>query len=473
MSKKLTIDEINKRLGIAGKKIKVIDTEYGGKDTPVKCLCLICGKEFYMTYSTMRNSEACQECGYEKGRLKRSLTIEKARQQLFELNPTIEITSTEYKNTNTDLHYRCTVCGYEWDRTFSRMKQNPTCHKCNVKNKIQKFTIEEIRDQVRLISPNIEILSNEYKGSNEKLLCRCLIDNHTWEAKCSSIKRGSGCPECKKRKTRDALMFTLDQIKSKLNTLNKNIEITSEEYLGVDEKLDCSCNVCGHKWTTTWHILAHGSHNCPKCAREKLKNTFEYVSDQIKIIHPYAELLSTKYINSTSKLDMHCTIDDNYWSASWDTLSRGKGCPVCGLKRRSGSNNPNWNGGTTALREALRFAIIPWKKDSIKDCNYRCVITGKRFGAVHHLYGYDLILEETLKIENLPIYENIGDYTNEEMERLRKTCLELHYKYGLGICLTTKMHKKFHTLYDYGKNTPDQFDGFLNILESEKFYDTY
>jgi len=461
---RLTIEEINNRMIVSGKSIKVIDTEYSNKDTPLKCLCLLCGKEFYMTYSTMRNSDACQECGYEKGRLKRSFSIDQIKEKLFELNPTIELMSEEYKNSKTRLHYKCKVCGNEWDRTFDKMRESPECHICKIANKEPAFTIDEIKHRLSLISPDIEILSTEYHNNTEKLRCRCLIDGYEWDVSWQSLQMGHGCHQCKWNKIKELKIFTLEEVKTKIHNIHSNIVVTSTEYLGANEPLNCKCTIDGNEWTTTYASISQGT-NCPKCSINSLKNTIEEITARLKILQPHIELESREYINASSKLDFHCTIDDHRWSMPWESVTKKRGCPKCAIRNRSGKFHVNWKGGITPLQAHLRMSIMPWKRDSKKYCNYKCVITGERFDIVHHLYGFDLILDETMRLENLPVYENITDYTADEMKRLEKRCLDLHYKYGFGVCLTKDMHKKFHAIYNYGKNTPEQFEEFLRISD--------
>jgi hypothetical protein len=60
----------------------------------------------------------------------------------------------------------------------------------------------------------------------------------------------------------------------------------------------------------------------------------------------------------------------------------------------------------------------------------------------------------------LPIYINISQYTQDELDILSKKCLELHYKYGLGVCMTKPIHKEFHILYGLKNNTPEQYEEF-------------
>lgn len=40
---------------------------------------------------------------------------------------------------------------------------------------------------------------------------------------------------------------------------------------------------------------------------------------------------------------------------------------------------------------------------------------------------------------------------------LKEKCLKLHYKYGLGVCLTEELHKEFHNIYGKRNNTLEQY----------------
>lgn len=122
--------------------------------------------------------------------------------------------------------------------------------------------------------------------------------------------------------------------------------------------------------------------------------------------------------------------------------------------------NGMWKGGISELHVHLRRFIKPWKDDSMKDCNYKCIVTGGKFDNVHHLFNFSFILEETVKIVNLPVYEQINKYTNEELKLIEDTCMNLHYEYGLGVCLRKDIHKLFHDLYGYTNNNLEQFEEF-------------
>lgn len=140
-------------------------------------------------------------------------------------------------------------------------------------------------------------------------------------------------------------------------------------------------------------------------------------------------------------------------------LWKGKNNPryINPLKKEK---NGMWKGGISELHVYLRRFIKPWKDDSMKQCNYKCVITDGAFNNIHHLFNFSYILAKTMEIVDLPVHDEINKYSDDEMKRIEDTCLKLHYDLGLGVCLRKDIHKLFHDLYGYTNNTPEQFKEF-------------
>lgn len=113
------------------------------------------------------------------------------------------------------------------------------------------------------------------------------------------------------------------------------------------------------------------------------------------------------------------------------------------------------------LSEYVRRNNLKWKKASMENCNYKCAITEKRFDDIHHLYGLNLILNETLDKLNIKIRNNINDYTQEELNNILSTFRKIQSNYPLGVCLTKEIHRKFHEVYGYGNNTEEQWNEFV------------
>ena len=56
--------------------------------------------------------------------------------------------------------------------------------------------------------------------------------------------------------------------------------------------------------------------------------------------------------------------------------------------------------------------------------------------------------------------KQISEYSKEELNNITNLCVELHYKYELGVCLTEEEHKLFHSIYGRENNTIEQYKEF-------------
>ncbi len=186
------------------------------------------------------------------------------------------------------------------------------------------------------------------------------------------------------------------------------------------------------------------------------QSTYDYCKEKgYKILSPY--------LNNTDKIliDFNCGHKPNWINPS--TLKYGVGCPICAIRNNSGKNSFKWK-GNAALSKHLRAKIKQsrWHKDSFAQTGGKCIISGgKRNLHLHHVYNFNKILLETVESLNLDIREKVDMYSNEELQQLEDKCLELHYKYGLGVPLTKELHKEFHKIYGRIDNTQEQFEEFI------------
>lgn len=119
--------------------------------------------------------------------------------------------------------------------------------------------------------------------------------------------------------------------------------------------------------------------------------------------------------------------------------------------------------GYDTIAEYIRAKLIPWKNQVRADNNYTCAITGCRSNIiVHHIRGLNLILNEAIDKINFPIYKNISDYSEKQINELFNEFFELQEQYHSYICITENIHKQFHGIYGYGNNTEEQWSEFVN-----------
>ena len=121
------------------------------------------------------------------------------------------------------------------------------------------------------------------------------------------------------------------------------------------------------------------------------------------------------------------------------------------------------------LSEYIRRNNNEWKVLSMANCKYKCVLTGERFDDIHHLYGLNLILNETLKELCIDIKDDINKYTDKELDDILNLFRINQSKYPLGVCLSKTVHTLFHNMYGYGNNTPNQWDEFVKDFKNKNY----
>lgn len=255
--------------------------------------------------------------------------------------------------------------------------------------------------------------------------------------------------------------YSIDNIKIWTKNNRNEWEILSDKYIN-NEKLKLYNKQFNVYTEMEWHDFKCFSDGI-KIARLKSRLTIEKVKENVSNKLPNIEVMSNKWETNIHKIKCKCNICENEFYSLYGNLMKGEGCPKCGV--RKGENHGCWKGGITPLYNNIRGAMIQWKIDSYKKYNYKCDISRKKLktNVIHHYHNYSDILEETLNLLNLDIRKNINDYSEKELNLIKEKCLELHYKYGLGVCLTEKLHKEFHSIYGQKNNTIEQY------LEFKKF----
>lgn len=184
----------------------------------------------------------------------------------------------------------------------------------------RRKTHEEFVEEMKEINPNIEIVG-EYINDKTKILCRCLIDKHEWEAAPHNLLQGHSCPVCAGN-----IKLTTESFKKKLKEVNPNIEI-SGKYINNVTKIKCKCLIDGYEWEATPVSLLIRGHGCPRCANRE-RYTTESFKEKLKEINPNIEV-SGEYIGSVTKIKCRCLIDGHEWETLPKDLLRGHGCPRC------------------------------------------------------------------------------------------------------------------------------------------------
>ncbi len=256
----------------------------------------------------------------------------------------------------------------------------------------------------------------------------------------------------------------------------KGYYLLTEKYINNLQPLEYLCLKHIDKGTqvTKYTNLYGAEEVCTYCVGEKRSEIHRHDYNFVKSIFESKglTLLENNYINSRQNLAYICKKHpEKIQYISFNALyNQNQNCPLCAIEGRSGENHYNWKGGITDLHNFLRLRLLTWKKDSIKNCGYKCAITGERFDDIHHLYSFNLIIKETLKELNFDLLSKTSEYTDDELRIIEEKFLEVHNRYPLGICLTEKVHRLYHVLYG-DNNTPEQFEEFKIRYFNNEFMD--
>lgn len=168
--------------------------------------------------------------------------------------------------------------------------------------------------------------------------------------------------------------------------------------------------------------------------------------------------------------DEYNFIIDNYRYMSDDEIAKHLGrCRASIKNHRNKLGCHRTNLEKTNYEDALIFIRknnLEWKQKSMFASDYQCIVTKERFDDIHHLVSLNKIVRDT--IDKYGYHAETFDINNlgsTDRKLFLSRVLMEQDKYPLGVCLSKKIHKQFHSEYGYGDNTPEQFRDFL-----ERFY---
>ena len=303
--------------------------------------------------------------------------------------------------------------------------------------------------------------NNDYAGWNKHIHLNHLKCGREWDVTPYSLcTKNSGCPYCYRENVGKNKRIDEQLVIEKFNQLSNGEYTLLEDYTGIEQRIKIRHNKCGLEYYTTLkNFINHGA-RC-KCESGLIIITEKEAIHFLNQEYPDLELVGE--FNGWSNINtFKCKKCGNIMHKTFAILKSKKqkyGCGKCYQKNKVGQNSPTWKGGDTEFIRAMRKLILPWKFESAKVYNNRCIITGKSGGnEVHHLNkNFMQILEETLMELNVNRKEKISDYSQEEYENICKTLQKKNYENGYGVVINKKLHREFHYQYGFKNNTFEQF----------------
>lgn len=174
--------------------IIVIESTYRGTNYPVDCKCKICSYQWTVNQANSLRyiNTGCPKCANNMN-FSHEEFIDKYGSHI---NSNIKLLG-QYKNAITPILCKCKICGQLSQKYPKHIIGGNGCKKCSSikRGENLKITQEEFVNRIKAQNINIKIIGN-YKGYNERVLCKCLVCDETWNPMASSILNSSGCPFC-------------------------------------------------------------------------------------------------------------------------------------------------------------------------------------------------------------------------------------------------------------------------------------
>lgn len=225
--------------------------------------------------------------------------------------------------------------------------------------------------------------------------------------------------------------WTYDEVKEHFK--NNGCELLATEYKNNTTLMKYRCS-CGNEAEIRFGAFMSGQ-RCKKCGTQKMATGRRFTFEQVQKVFAErgAVLLATEYKNAITPLEYICHKCGAKAYMSLNNFQKGYGCSNCKRLRFLGENNPHYNPNLTdddrleVGRYEERYGEFR-RKVFARD--RACVICGSKTNkVVHHLDGYSDNPEKRTDIDN-------------------------------AVTLCEVCHKKFHSIYGYGKNTKAQFKEF-------------
>lgn len=249
------------------------------------------------------------------------LTIDQIKLRMEKSHSSIQLLAKEYNSNSTPLLCRCKICEHNWSPTWSNLQKGQGCSNCynTSRNHHLRLTLEEIQDRLGKIDPNIHITSKSYINAAQHLDVSCRVCGHVWMARWNNLMQGKGCRKCydsQRRKTIwDKLLVSLSK---------RHIELVSDSYDRVYQRLEARCTVCDHIWTCTAdNLLRRG---CHKCHVTNLGKQSRVSNDDIRKRRKIPMTIDITY-QYRGLIKLICSVCHLQWIRYWQNVSPL--CPIC------------------------------------------------------------------------------------------------------------------------------------------------
>lgn len=282
MSKKLTTEEIQKRIEELTKGEYLLLGEYKGTHTKMLVKHNLCKKEYGVTWHNFNHGRRCPKCsGKEK------LNNEEIDKRMFELTKDEYVRIGNYINNRTKMLVKHNLCQNEYGITWGNFQKGHRCPKCFG---LEKLNNREIDKRMFELVGNEYIRLGEYINSGTKMLIKHNICGNEYGVRWSNFQTGYRCLKCFGNKKLDN-----QEIDKRIFELTKNEYIRLGDYLNANTKMLVKHNTCNNEYKVTWGNFQQGK-RCPKCNESKGEKEISDILNSLNIKYtPQKRFSECKY----------------------------------------------------------------------------------------------------------------------------------------------------------------------------------
>ena len=255
-----------------------ITGEYVNANTPIEFLCKCGNKVTKPPAQMLLGYTKCQKCSHNR------ITFAEFKAKLSVIRPEITITEenindSDYIIKSNKISYIC-ECGNKDIKSMESLLKGVKCPSCNSRlNSIKaKKTHEEFVNEVRIVNPTVEILS-EYVGGDKPIKFKCSCGNIDTKTARELIRKKCCCSQC-----RQVSKKTTEQFIEEMKVVNPAIIITGK-YVNAETPIEFICE-CGTKHRSAPSALLLG-HRCGHCNMSKSEYVTKYYLEDHSISYNY------------------------------------------------------------------------------------------------------------------------------------------------------------------------------------------
>ena len=266
------------------------------------------------------------------GKNNKKFTYEEVKKNIENLG--YELISKEYKNNLTKLILKDKY-GYYYVTSLDKLRSG---HFPRIVDKVNPYTIQNIKLWCKLNNKSFELISEEYIRSDIKLKWKCLKENceEIFEVIWDSILQNTGCPYCRGLKAGlSNCLATKRHDLAKEWHPTKNGDLTPYNVVCNSNKevwWQCSKNP-KHEWKTKISTRNSKGNNCPYCVGQLPSKDYNLLFINPELCKEWDYNKNKKkpeeYTPGSGKKVWWMCEKGHEWQATIKSRNDGSNCPYC------------------------------------------------------------------------------------------------------------------------------------------------